>query len=603
MLNWEMTYEGMRQAMNAIKRFWNLHNSFIGKLIIVLGLITFMSSLIVGTIVYRLNLQLFEKEVYKQYSAVNEQMLERFAMGVEEVERLSQFIVFHPSVIGYLKKSDQASLSQEMTIDQYIDMTSLHDVLNQVKVDASYLHAMFVYNMHDKNVYFDNYGSVYRLDDTSYTTIKNHLEGSNGALVWLNMHLPSSADPGALRDTVVAARWMKSMNQETYGLLVFVFETAFITQFVREPVSASTKTYLIAQENDVLYSNPVNIRYEDIPHFSEDKDRMLESTDDTHYLYVKYKTYAPDFTLISGTSLEKIRNETKGLFKIVVFSGLVSVALGSLIIILASIRLTRPLKMMVKAMQRIRAGHLETRVSVSTNDEFAYLGEGFNAMVDHINELINEVYIKQMKEREAELKMLQAQLNPHFLYNIFNEIYWKLYNQHVKDTAGIIKSLSDILRYSLKPIDQPTTLGEEMLQMENYLAIQIALFNQDLEYQIEIPDDLAQCQLTRFLIQPLVENVFVHAFKNKIGAKRLHIRALLAENKLAIEIVDNGNGIPEQYLLFLLQEDEHQFEHLGIRLVNRRIALTYGDQYGLHISSEVNEGTKMVLLLPYTCAV
>lgn len=584
--------------MNATKRFWNLHIGFIGKLIFVIALITLMSSFIVGTVVYRLNLQLFEKEVYKQYSAVNEQKLERFSMEVEEIERLSQYIVFDPSVIKHLKKSDQVSSGQEMTIDQYIDMTNLHNVLNQVKVDAAYIHAMFVYNMHDKNVYFDNYGSVYRLDDDSYLNIKHHLEGSNGALVWLKMNLPSSADPGATRDSIVAARWMKSMNQETYGLLVLVFDTAFIKRFVEESVSGS-RTYLIAQANDVIYSNPPQAQYDDIPQFPDDEYTMLDHIDEAHYLYVKHKTIDREFTLISGTSLELIRKETKDLFNIVVISGLVSIALASLIIIVASIGLTRPLKTMVKAMQRIRAGHLETKVTVSTNDEFAYLGEGFNAMVDHINALINEVYVKQMKEREAELKMLQAQLNPHFLYNIFNEIYWKLYNQNVKDTAGIVKSLSDILRYSLKPIEQPTTLGEEMLQMNNYLAIQMALFSQDLEYQIEIPDQLAPCRMARFLIQPLVENVFVHAFKNQIGAKRLLIRAWLAENKLAIEIIDNGNGMPEQQLQYLLQEGEHRLEHLGIRMVKRRIELTYGEPYGLQITSKVNEGTRISLLLPY----
>lgn len=588
--------------MHAIRRFWNLHIGFIGKLIIVVALITLMSSLVVGTIVYRMNLRLFEQEIYKQYSAVNEQMLERFSMEVEEVERLSQYIVFDPAVIQYMKKSDETAPDAEMTFDQFIDMNSLHDVLNQVKLDASNMHAMFVYNLHDKNVYFDNYGAVYRLDDESYRYVKQRLSGTNGALIWLNMHLPSSADPGAVRDSVVAARWMKSKSQETYGMLVLVFDTAFVTRFVGDPDSALTRTYLVAQSNDVLYADPSPIRYEDIPQFPESESLLLDPAGDGHYLYVKHRSKAVEFTLVSGTSLETVRKETKGLFNIVVVSGLVSIALASIVIIAASIRLTMPLKTMVKAMQRIRAGHLETKINVSTRDEFAYLGEGFNAMVDHINALIREVYIKQMKEWEAELKMLQAQLNPHFLYNIFNEIYWKLYNQGVKDTAGIIKSLSDILRYSLKPIQQPTTLGEEMVQMNNYLAIQMALFNQDLTYRIEIPDQMANCQMTRFLIQPLVENVFVHAFKNHTGAKYLHIGASVIGSKLAIDIVDNGVGIPEQHLRYLLQEDEQQLEHLGIRLVKRRIELTYGESYGLFISSKVGEGTKIVLLLPYAGA-
>src|SRR5690606_33756555 len=143
---------------------------------------------------------------------------------------------------------------------------------------------------------------------------------------------------------------------------------------------------------------------------------------------------------------------------------------------------------------------------------------------------IRKVYIKQMSEREAELKLLQAQLNPHFLYNIFDEIYWKLYNQNVIDTAVIIKSLSDILRYSLRNVQQPTTLREELVQVRNYLNIQIELFHENLEYQIKIEDELMDCQIIRLVIQPIIENVFVHAFKNHIGATQLTIIGSLEDS-------------------------------------------------------------------------
>lgn len=253
----------------------------------------------------------------------------------------------------------------------------------------------------------------------------------------------------------------------------------------------------------------------------------------------------------------------------------------------------------------IRLGQLKTRMEVRSADELAYLGESFNDMLDHIDQLINEVLIKQLREKEAELRALQAQLNPHFLYNIFNEIYWKLYKQNVRDTAAIIKSLSDILRYSLQSAERPTTLKEELKQIQSYIDIQMELFHPDLLLNMEVDDDTLQCEIQRLILQPVIENVFVHAFTGlgtegqKMTPDRLDIYIYKQDDRLRIDISDNGVGLPQTVLGKLQAEGGEHQDRLGIQLVKRRIELVYGSPYSLRFESEEGIGTTASYYLPF----
>src|SRR5262249_22078305 len=153
-----------------------------------------------------------------------------------------------------------------------------------------------------------------------------------------------------------------------------------------------------------------------------------------------------------------------------------SIIVMSILIVLASKTLLRPLEDLVKGLQKVRSGNFDTRIKIRSKDELAYIGESFNEMTEKVERLITEVYITQLSEKKAELKALQAQLNPHFLHNILNEIYWKLYLHNDKDTASLLAAVSEMLKYSLMPLDSKTTLRDELQQVRNYITIQTQLF-------------------------------------------------------------------------------------------------------------------------------
>jgi two-component system sensor histidine kinase YesM len=569
------------------------------KLILSFSLIIITTSSITGAMIYRSNQALFQEEVKSQFFKTNEQTMERLSQKIREVERITQSIVFQPTVVSILTSS--TTTKEINKIPPYSELQQMYDLVSQAKLDAPNLRAMFIYNLHGDNYYSSNYGAITTLEPTVQSHIEQQLIDSNGALVWLRLKLASTADPEGYRSMIVAARQMKSTWQETYGTLVLVLDEAFFSDVTRELEGDTGKVYLLDRKNRLLYTEQQSSDITEIPlQYSEEISSIL-TTGQGKYIFVKKESASVHFKLVSGLSLQEMDKKNVDIFKMIAFSGFVSILLTGLLLSIVSARLLRPLNELVISMRKIRSGQLKTRIVVRTQDELAFLGETFNDMIDHINTLINEVFLKQLREKEAELRALQAQLNPHFLYNIFNEIYWKLYVQNVKDTAGIIKSLSNILRYSLKPIELATTLKDELEQINSYINIQMELFHPDLELQMHIEEQPLPNEIQRLILQPTIENVFVHAFTHKtnLDKKRLTIHAYQKEDMLRIDVTDNGKGIPPQMLqeLQALGIDSPR-EHLGIQNVKRRIELVHGPAFGLQFSSDVGVGTTVSYFLP-----
>ncbi|WP_201007300.1 sensor histidine kinase [Paenibacillus glycanilyticus] len=577
--------------------------SLVVKLILSLSLIVILTSSITGIIVYRSNQNMFREEIRSQFLQNNKQALQRINQNIHEVERISQSIVFHPTVVKILTNS----LNNEDKVEQ---LQLMYDMVSQAKLDAPHIRAMFIFNLRGDSYYNANYGAVSMLDKPTRSIINQELEGTNGALTWFRLKLASSADPSGYRYMIIAARVMKSTYQETYGTLVLVLDEGFFSEVIDDIGQDDGVVYLLDRKDRLLFSQrsqddaTAETDYpESIPlqHDPEERASVVQSTAQGNYLFVKNISDSGIFKLISGLGLSALDKRNADILKTIAISGLSSILLTGLLLTLTSTRLLRPLGNLVSGMRRLRSGQMNARVEVRSKDELAFLGESFNDMADNIQKLIDEVLLKQLREKEAELRAIQAQLNPHFLYNILNEIYWKLYLQNAKDTAGIIQSLSKILQYSLKPIEQPSTLREELEQLRSYINIQMSLFHPDLELDIQTDEQLLCMEMQRLLLQPAVENVFVHAFadKTKADKKLLRIHVYQEQEHLRVDVTDNGKGIePETLLKLEAGERDVHGNHLGIHNVERRIQLVYGAPYGLRFESRPDAGTTVSFILP-----
>ncbi|KRF30490.1 sensor histidine kinase [Paenibacillus sp. Soil787] len=580
----------------------SINRSFRVKLILSLSVIILLAFGVTGYLTYRYNLSLFEEEISKQFSSTNEEALAKMDLKVQEVVRVSQTVVFNPEIEKVITRINSSEDSDPFKL--YYNKKQIEDQIFQIKSDAPYITGMYLYDLKGNPSYFSYTTSAINIPSESvFSTIQSKINDTYGDLVWISMPLPSSIEPSGFRNTIIVARWMKNSALNTYGVLVMAFDESFFSGSLKELTkNGEGEVYLFNKNNELLFSNS--------PESSVDKRERLKNLNQTqlldNHLFVQAQSKVTSFKLVSGTSLTAIQSKNRDLFQKIVISGLISVLLTSVLIILSTGNLLRPLKDLLQGLRKVRSGDFDTRIEIRTKDELAYIGESFNAMAEQVGRLIKEVYLTQLSEKEAELKALQAQLNPHFLHNMFNEIYWKLYLQDETETAALIAAISEMLKYSLMPVRTLTTVREEFQQIRNYLKVQKELFETDLETIIQADDDVLNGQVMRSLLQPLVENVFMHAFRNKVSHKVLLIKASSRDGFLEIEVTDNGCGMDEvaisQILGFegsSLPQRSDGRESLGVRSVVRRIELVYGTPYRLEINSVIESGTTMRLVLPF----
>ncbi|ONI48299.1 hypothetical protein AN643_02195 [Candidatus Epulonipiscioides saccharophilum] len=271
---------------------------------------------------------------------------------------------------------------------------------------------------------------------------------------------------------------------------------------------------------------------------------------------------------------------------------------GLLIIVYVSKQLTHPLKDLAKQMSKFGQGDLDSRLEIKTQDEIATLNHTFNQMVVDMKKLIESEYEQKVLKQNAEIKSLQMQINPHFLYNTLDTINWLARMHGMDDVGDITASLGRLMRYSLSK-KKYIQIKEEIEHLKDYVEIQEVRYGDRVSVIFEVDEELEIYYIPKLLIQPIVENAIVHGIEGKLVESTVSVRVEKLENDIAIIIEDDGVGIePEIVNNILLKNEGLEKEgrtSLGIRNVNQRIQMVYGKEYGMQIDSILGIGTKITL--------
>jgi two-component system sensor histidine kinase YesM len=269
-----------------------------------------------------------------------------------------------------------------------------------------------------------------------------------------------------------------------------------------------------------------------------------------------------------------------------------------------SFGITKPLKKLISAMKVVEKGDLSIRFRVKYNDEIGHLGRSFNNMLVEINKLIHDVYITNARKKEAELNALQTQINPHFIYNTLESIRMMAIMNDDTDTSEMVSILGKLLRYSINTKNQLVKVKDELEHLKNYLMLQNCRFEDKFELNLEIPEELYDISIIKLIFQPIVENAIYHALETLDGKGVIAIGGGYGEKGIFFEIRDNGVGMTEEELEKLIQRANDftpisgNARGVGLRNVNERIKLYYGEEYGMRIFSRVGVGTTVRLELP-----
>lgn len=270
--------------------------------------------------------------------------------------------------------------------------------------------------------------------------------------------------------------------------------------------------------------------------------------------------------------------------------------------ILLSSRIANPIENLEHYVKKIEEGDFEQQIEVSGSYEIEHLGKAINSMVRQTRKLMGDIIAEQEAKRRSELDALQAQINPHFLYNTLDSIVWMTENEHYKDAVCMVTSLARLFRISLSKGRNIISVGEELEHVRNYLIIQNFRYADKFRYSIDADPKVLNYATIKLIVQPLVENSIYHGMEYMDNGE-ITIKAYQEGKDLYIDVIDNGPGMPQEQVDALLagKEDTSNRESgsgIGIQNIQERIKLYFGEQYGLILYSEPDVGTTARIHLP-----
>ncbi|MCR5734836.1 MAG: sensor histidine kinase [Lachnospiraceae bacterium] len=309
-----------------------------------------------------------------------------------------------------------------------------------------------------------------------------------------------------------------------------------------------------------------------------------------------------DLTAYSLAPQSILRENQRLLSRNLVFIAIIMAILLTLLFLYVTKSLTRPLEQLSETAARIGQGETELRISYRSEDEIGKLGEEFNHMLDELQELIRKQYEYELLKNQAEYRSLQAQINPHFLYNTLDTMSSIASIQNCDIVSRLCDCLSYLFRYSLDTGHPYATVAMEINHLKNYIFIMNVRMRDEISYNFDIEDAVLKDVIPRITIQPLVENAVNHGLKNKHGEKWIKISANAVDGHLCIIVEDNGVGMDTEAINRRLSENDKGLtdsgKSIGIYNINARLKMVYGDEYGLRLESKLGEGTKARIEIP-----
>lgn len=401
--------------------------------------------------------------------------------------------------------------------------------------------------------------------------------------------------------TFVALKSITNIDNTKYlGALVLLIRETNISSAFRDLPDSSSRDFYITDENgQILSSSSSRGIYKDFSSYTKissenyktltETDRQFFSVDGTNTLFI-CKSY-PDlnWNVINLIPLESLPLDHMVILHNILLISIVVFILSVFFSILCTGTVTAPIQRLVEKMKSASAGKLNISASYSSNDELAVLYNQFNLMMQKIQTLLNDIYEEQNAKQKMEIRLLQSQINPHFLYNTLDSLYFVAIMHGDDQMAEMVEALSDNFKLALNNGSKYIKVADSVKWMQGYMKLQNMRYNNRFELFVDISREILQRETITFIFQPFIENAMYHGLEPKIGKGKISLRGWQEQNNMIFTIEDDGVGI----------DDMSRLENgYGVRNVIERIKLNYGEKYGVTFESSPGNGTKVTIVVP-----
>ncbi|MDQ0255920.1 two-component system sensor histidine kinase YesM [Evansella vedderi] len=577
-----------------LKKF-SKYNTLRNQISAVFLLVMFIVLLLIGAITYNIVSTLLTSNAERQIQQTAIQASSHMDALYEQIDMLTSQVATDSYVQDLLYDEVEgvsASFNQRQSLMQLVNSYQ------------AYFRGVYSFEL-----YLSNYDRLFPLNEASLigrldVMAIRDAKDKNGQLVWVGEDPEDSNFFLVLRQVNLIDRWFSPG-----GFLLTRVNRSYL-QFNEQsnPRNEQEEGYmfLLNKNNEVIYSSSENM-FDLIPPQYEQTVKI----NNEEFLVVTHTSKLTGWTTMILTPLYTLTEDTDVLRTAILLSGAVGFIIFLLSSLVLSTMITKPIQKLTKTMSFSKLGTLKRNPNISSTVEINELNDTYNQMVDSINHLIQVVYEKEITRSRTELKALQAQINPHFLFNTLEALYWSLEENGEDELAEHVIAMSELFRYTIstpKKDSEWVRLKDELSHIERYMRIMTMRFGERLTWNIKVNEEDLLTKIPKLLIQPLVENAILHGVGNKKGAGHVsvNIERNIETSKLVIKVNDDGPGMDKNKVNLLLKSLKEgvaasdKGNGMALANVNKRLQLYYSKDVvnGLAINSEIGQGTCVSFEIP-----
>ncbi|PRA07736.1 two-component sensor histidine kinase [Paenibacillus sp. MYb63] len=564
--------------------------SFRSKLFMVFVLVTIIPMMLLVYLSYELTKTKLTEQIYINMTNSTAQITKNLENKLDSYEHISASIYLDNRLANYLT-------------NEYQDDPSYLDVYNYIgnRIDtvmAAYpdFDSAFIYS-DNPSLPKDNFYIRPITPEVQTTELFHKLQQSYGNIIHLST--PQTENGPAM--FTLARLLNNNSNQYPYGMLVFQISESVIYSLM-EKEAGGKDIFIINDKGMILSSADKQLINTSLPELLHQHfDDAASGRFDTTYQGVKalavYNTLKNGWKTVSIFPYDSIIKDAKALSQLIIKISLGFIGVALLLIYITASLFSKRIRTLIRMIRRIERGDFNpTHEEQMGSDEIGQLHFAFEQMTTRLKSLVTEVYQKELQSKEAELDLLQAQINPHFLYNTLGSISSLAVKHQDPQIQDMVLHLAKFYRISLNKGKSILTINEELKLTQSYNAIQLIRFKGKLNIIYTIDQSILPYSTVKLALQPFVENAVIHALWNQDRPLNIHIKGVIENNSIILSVIDDGMGMRREKLEALFEEKEGR--GYGISNVDRRIKLKFGEYYGVKVYSKIGMGTTVQIRLP-----
>lgn len=588
-----------------IKKLREFRKSIQGKIFISFIIVLLLPSIIISVSTYYISLNILKGEIRSSFSKTGLYVKNNVYKELEQIKNISDYIFIDNDIKEAIQPLNKTPYEQVKAIERAEQILRKYSIANIF----SNINVVKIYGLDGKRLSVDINETNVSFDDEKVrlsAQYKKALE-NNGSIVWQGIGKAYlNGNNNSKKNDISLFRVIKNSDYNiNIGVMYISLRPEMFSQLVEKVYpNGKNNIYIIDNTNKFVNDLSDDLEAKGI------KDVIIQNINDKKgdYIYIEknnmiFNFYIEDFDwkVVGVIPIKELTRNNRFIFLATSIAFIVSFMASCIIWYFVSSSIVKPIKVLNRAMIKVREGNLLVKVNCLNEDEMGILSNNFNFMTERINNLFYEVLEKQANVKDAEYKALQAQINPHFVYNTLNTIRWMAIIQKVDNIKRMVDALGRLLRNSTSKMEQIITLDEEINNLKDYIYIQKIAYNNKFEVEWKIDEALLQYRCIKFILQPIVENAIFHGIEPKEYFGIISITIKRSSDNIIFLISDDGVGISQSDINMMLMSDDEskkRFSGIGISNVNQRIKMTYGEEYGISIESEKGSYTTVTVKIP-----